>query len=499
MKLPRLIKVRAAIVASLGFGLHPLWAASPMDSVSVPDSKDKQTPVAAASRLTSEMEKMAKLHDYNFVNPEKQYTLPELVDLAQRHNLTTRTAWESAIQAAAQTGMTKAEFYPLLTVVSSYGGGYWHQDLTGAGKQTGLVVPVELNDKAGGPYTVFNAGVSLRYTLFDFGQRSALTNAAKRKQLAANLTFNATHQTVTFQVTQAYYTLETTRRLIEAAEISAASASDILAATQDKFEHGLVTEPNLLQARQAKAQGEFDLVNARSNWEVARVNLIEVIGAEPQCALKVAPANFASLGNQIQEPLDLFVQSALKQKPDLLAKVAEARAAQASLRAARAAPLPKVSLTAMQNYSQFDTTIQGSGNVLSNVGLGFQNYGGFVKVEWPIFDGGLDSNKIKAAESSWREANEAVLLAWVKSIADVLRAYTSVKAALARRESAEALQTASKAAYDSLRASFDLGITPIQDVLAARTSLAQAMALRATADGAVAASLATLTYVSGRL
>ena len=57
-----------------------------------------------------------------------------------------------------------------------------------------------------------------------------------------------------------------------------------------------------------------------------------------------------------------------------------------------------------------------------------------MKVEWPIFDGGLDSNKIKAAESSWREANEAVLLAWVKSIADVLRSYTSVKAAFARRE-----------------------------------------------------------------
>jgi Outer membrane protein len=132
--------------------------------------------------------------------------------------------------------------------------------------------------------------VSLRYTLFDFGQRAPSPTPPKRKQLSANLTFNATHQTVTFQVTQAYYTLETTRRLIEGAEISAASASDILAATQDKFEHGLVTEPNLLQARQAKAQGEFDLVNARSNWEVARANLIEVIGAKPQCAVKVAPA-----------------------------------------------------------------------------------------------------------------------------------------------------------------------------------------------------------------
>ena len=107
--------------------------------------------------------------------------------------------------------------------------------MTGALKQTGLVVPVELSDKSGGPYTVFNAGVSLRYTLFDFGQRSAPTpTPPNAKQLAADLTFTATHQTVTFQVTQAYYTLETTRRLIEAAEISAASASDILAATQDK-------------------------------------------------------------------------------------------------------------------------------------------------------------------------------------------------------------------------------------------------------------------------
>jgi hypothetical protein len=31
MKLPRLIKVPAAIGASLGFGLHPLWAPSPME------------------------------------------------------------------------------------------------------------------------------------------------------------------------------------------------------------------------------------------------------------------------------------------------------------------------------------------------------------------------------------------------------------------------------------------------------------------------------------
>ena len=496
MQIPLLTKALPPIVVCLGLWLDPPCAASSKESSAA--SKEKKIPVAAASQLASEMEKMAKLDDYSVVDPKKQYTLPELVDLAQRHNLTTRTAWESAVQAAAQTGMTEAQFYPFLTVVSSYGGGYWHQAVTGTPKQTGLVVPVELNDDSGGGYTALTVGVKLRYTLFDFGQRIALTNAAKRKQLASNLSFNATHQTVTFQATQAYYTLETNRRLIEAAETSAAEAAEILAASQDKYDHGLLTEPNLMRAREAKAQADFDLVNAHSNLEVARIDLIEVIGAEPGCGLKVAPVDFASLGNQLQEPLDLFIQAALKQKPDLLAKVAEAQAAQESLRAAKANPLPKVSLTAMQNYTRLETRIQGSGNILNNLGLGFQEYGGFVNVEWPVFNGGLDRDKIKEAESSSREADEAVLLARDKAITDVWRSYASAKTALARAESAATLETASKAAYDSLRASFQLGVTPIQDLLAARTSLAQAMALRAAADDALAASLATLTYSSGQ-
>ena len=260
----------------------------------------------------------------------------------------------------------------------------WHQDVTGGPKQTGLVVPVESNDKSGGPYTVFIAGL-IRYTLFDFGQRSALTNAAKRKQLAANLTFNATHQTITFQSdldalshSGDHSSPDRGRR-----RFSAASGpwTSFFPPTQDKFEHGLVTEPNLLQARQAKAQGEFDLV--QRPFQLGGRPHQPDQGDRRRTAMRTqgGPGEFATLGNQIQEPLDSFVQSAL-QKPDLLAKVAEAQAAQASLRAARAAPLPTVSLTAMQNYSQFETTIQGSGNVLSNVGLGFQNYGGFVKVEW---------------------------------------------------------------------------------------------------------------------
>ena len=467
------------------------------NSVSIPPSKDKQAPIPSSAEMSRQMELLAKLHDYSFVDPKRSYTLPELVDLAQRHNPLTRISWEMAVQAAASTGMTEAQFYPTLTVESSYGGGYWSQNLSGAKSQSGIVVPVNFDDQASGNYSSLSAGVNLRYTLFDFGQRIASTKAAKRTQTAANLSFNATHQQITFQVTQAYYTLETDRRLIETAEISAKSAENVLESTQAKYDQGLLTEPALLQAKQAKAQAAFDVVNARSNREVARLNLIQLIGAEPECGLKVAPYDFSRLDSRLQAPLDQFVQSSLKQKPDLLAKVAKAQAAEQSLRATKAGTLPQFSLKGVQNYQDFNTTI--NGGAIHNVGLSFQNYAGSVNVEWPFFDGGLNRNKVKQADSSWREANEAVLLARDEAVATVWRSYTTAKASLQRKQSADDLLKASQASYDSLMASFNLGRTSIQDVLTAQTSLAKAMATKAECDQSIASSLATLAYSSGQL
>jgi len=339
--------------------------------------------------------------------------------------------------------------------------------------------------------------VNLRYTLFDFGQRIANTKAAKRTQTAANLSFNATHQQITFQVTQAYYTLETDRRLIETAEISAKSAEDILASTQAKYDQGLLTEPILLQAKQARAQAAFDLVNARSNWEVARLNLIQIIGAQPECGLQVASYDFSRLDSRLQAHLDQFVQAALKQKPDLLAKVAKAQAAEQSFRATKAGTLPQFSIKGVQSYQNFNTTINGA--EIRDVGLSFQNYGGSVNVEWPFFDGGLNRSKVKQAASSWREANEAVLQAREEALATVWRSYTTAKSSIQKKQSADDLLSASQASYNALMASFDLGRTSIQDVLTARTSLAQAMASKAQCDQSIAASLATLAYSSGQL
>jgi len=167
------------------------------------------------------------------------------------------------------------------------------------------------------------------------------------------------------------------------------------------------------------------------------------------------------------------------------------------MKATKASTLPQFSLKGVQSYQDFNTTINGA--AIHNVGLSFKNYGGSVNVEWPFFDGGLNRNKVKQSDSSWREANEAVLLAREEAVATVWRSYTTAKASLQRKQSADELMKASQASYDSLMASFNLGRTQIQDVLNARTSLSKAMATKAECDQSIAASLATLAYSSGQL
>lgn len=445
--------------------------------------------------------------------PGKKLTLSELIDLAQSNNRSTRIAWESARQAASLTGLSRAEYFPMLAVLASYGGGAWdlniqaNNNLSGLQKQPGLIgailagaVPSEisLDQQAAGVFQATKAGAALRWLLLDFGTRNALHKAAISAETASQFAFNAAHQTVVFKVTEAYYALVAARAQTRAAESAAASAEGILGAAEDRFRQGLITEPLLLQARQAKAQADFELTNARSKSELAMIDLAEAAGLQPGMTLDVADADFSRLGESFREPLEKYLNSALRTRPDLLAKVALAQTAEAKLRAAKSESLPKLSLTGIADYTYLDTTVSGVGP-LDKLGIGLQTYGGFLNFEWPVFTGFADREKVKAAEAAWKQAEEEVRQSRDKVIAEVWRGYTRSKTSLARCSAAAALLKASRSTYESKKAGFEQGITPIEEVLEARALDSQAEALAAEADQALAMSLVSLSYGSGRL
>ena len=55
------------------------------------------------------------------VDVRKEYTLPDLIDLAERLNPSTREAWQNAKQALALVGVSKSAYYPFLSLAASAG------------------------------------------------------------------------------------------------------------------------------------------------------------------------------------------------------------------------------------------------------------------------------------------------------------------------------------------------------------------------------------------
>jgi outer membrane protein len=356
----------------------------------------------------------------------------------------------------------------------------------------------DLNLEASGAYRVLNSGAALRWMLFDFGARRAKMTAAQRAQIAANLTFNAAHQAVTFKVLESYYAWQAAKGQLAAATSALEAAKKLAAAAGAKAEHGLLTQPLLLQARQAEAEADYALQTKRAAAEVAWVDVAEAVGIPPGMPVKVASADYLKLDQELQKPLDAHIRAALSTRPDLLAKVAVVQAKEAQLRAARADLLPKLSLNGVAGYTRFDTSVQSAGP-LEEMGFGLQNYGGFLSVQWPIFTGFAEENKVRLVDTQRHAAVEELALAKEKTIAEVWRAYTRAKNALARQESADELVKATRASYDAALAGFDQGLVPVQDVLTAQAAWSQAIALQAESDSAIAATLAGLAFGSGKI
>ena len=178
------------------------------------------------------------------------------------------------------------------------------------------------------------------------------------------------------------------------------------------------TQPLLLQARQAAAEADYALQTTKAAAEVAWVDLAEAVGIPPGMPVKVAGADYVRLERQLQEPLDAHIRAVLSTRPDLLAKVAVVQAKEAQLRAARADLLPKLSLTGLAGYTRFDTTVRSAGP-LEEMGFGLQNYGGFLIVQWPIFTGFGEENKVRLADTQRLAAVEELSLDKEKTIAEV--------------------------------------------------------------------------------
>src|ERR1700723_4045941 len=348
-------------------------------------------------------------HAFRFnIDPTRTYSLAELIDLAEAHNPEARVAWERARAKAAALGVARSDLYPTVAAAA----------LSETDRSNVLFgnefFPQTIQD--------FQVWLDLNYTVFDFGARSGRIDAAKAKVLAANFAFNDTHRNIIYQVEQAYYRLLRSVGQEDAARASLANAQVVQQAAKDRLAHGLATLPDVLEARSATAQADYDLQAVLGAEEIARGDLATAVGTSAPAVIHVQPLDQVPTPESIGDTADQATNRALEQRPDLMQQVAAIRCANAKVQEARAAYYPALSVnatpTAQSVYGlQQPNPWSHTSNLVGGVTFNLQ---------WTVFDGGARRNKL-AQERANVHAAEAQANVARNQIADgVWAAYSNL-------------------------------------------------------------------------
>jgi outer membrane protein len=412
----------------------------------------------------------------------KIYTLPELIDIAEQNNPDTRVAWEYAKARAADVGIAKSTLYPTLAAVA----------LADTNRTDIFFSPDYIRQTSG----TFAPSVIVDYTIFDFGRRLQEVTISKSALLAADFRFNDTHRKIIFQVMEAYYRVLNSKGQEDAEEANLKNAETVRDSAEARLDEGLATLPDVLEARSAAAQADYDLQAAIGATEIAHGDLATAIGISPTIPFQVEKIENLTIPQELTDTVEKSVDRALAQRPDLMEQVEELRAAGAEIKAAKTAYLPTLS---------FEGT-GGLAHSYSRQNLGPSLYSPTqedwdvrLSLTWNLFDGFARESRLARAKADQKQA-QAEIDAIRDQVEDqVWSAYSTAHTALRQQKAAAALLAAASESYDAALQSYNYGVRSQIDVVSAQKALAAARTADVSARTQLLTSIAALAFQTGDL
>ncbi len=427
------------------------------------------------------------------VNVEHAYTLPELIDLAQRSHPATRIAWIDARNASTTAGIAQNSWMPRLSATVLAGAQHRR------GEVGGRFLSVETERSGRAAIGV----ISLQWLLFDFGERAALTEAAEHGAEVTSIGFTAAHQQIIESVSLAYYAYGAASARIGVAQRALVNSSRVLDAAQARHTQGIGTVIEVAQARQGMAQAKLATVQAEGRERTSYHALIAAMGISPLTPLKVAPAPAPKLSLANEAHAERVVADALARRPDVHAAYAALQASYAGAKATDAARMPKVFLAAglARSSGASVAALPGLGQdgpTLNLAGSG-SGAGVFVGVTVPLFDGNTRASAQLQAQQRIEAAQARLDRVRQQAVLQIVVAQDALRSALASFEAAEALHSTAALTLDAMSDAYRTGIGTVTAVTLAETQLLEAGQLVVDARAAAQSAAVTLALATGAL
>ena len=415
------------------------------------------------------------------IDPSHLYSLPELIDLAEQHNPETRAAWQRARVAAANLGISRSAFLPALSAFAA-----------GEHTQQGIVLNDGFHIEDLG---LFEDGLQLNYTIFDFGARQSQVDISRARLLAANFAFNNTHRRILFGVTRAYYRLVEFEGREAAAEIAVGNARTVQQSAEARLDAGLGTLPDVLEARSAAAQADLQLQQEVGNAEIARGDLASVLELPPSTPLRVQPIDPHQLPAELSASVEDLTQRAIRLRPDLMQSFEQERSAEAGVRGARSAYFPTLSFSGNKAHLR-------AWGALDYNSVGYATgpvWDARLSLNWSLFDGFRREEELSRSLSERRAAQAELQASQDQVENEVWAAFSTAKTAIRRRSAAVELLRSASESYQAALDAYNSGVRTLIDVVTAQRTLAQAQAEDVSSQTGVLLSLADLSFRTGEI
>lgn len=307
-----------------------------------------------------------------FTDPRLQV----LIATALENNRDLRIATARIAEVRAQYGIQQADRLPNLSVNAGR-----NASLTPASASvTGAALHTQRYD--------VNLGL-LSFELDFWGRVSSLNEAAKAGYLASEAAQRAFRLSLIADVANAYLSSLELRERTELAAATLKGRSESRELLSRRREVGMSSELDFLQAEGAYQTVLAELANLQRQ-QAAAENLLNLLLGQSTSELKNLPAGH-SLAGQVMNPALMagLPAEVLLQRPDVLAAEQRLIAANANIGAARAAFLPRISLTG--SVGSASRTLAG----LFDPGSGAWSFQPLISL--PLFDAGRNSANLDVA------------------------------------------------------------------------------------------------------
>lgn len=430
------------------------------------------------------------------IDPGHVYTLPELIDIAERNDPETRIAWERARRAALAVGISQAAYAPIVS--ARVLAGYAKTSTVAPGLTTPLVTVPDGVLTTTGNETV--AALTVDWLLFDFGGRRAAVGAARDLAFAANVGFNGVHQKLIYDVSKAYFQLAAARMQTTVNREAQQNAQTLLDAAEARHKSGIATVIETAQARQQLAQAKFDLAQARGTEGVAYSALLGALGVSPTARIQAEDIGARKPPRRVPQDLDQMIRQSLRRRPDVLTALAKTRADEKSVAAAQAQYRPKIALTGSYSRVQGELDVSDS-RIPRSATADFDqpNATLMIGVTIPLFDGGQRSRRLESARSLAAASQQQLRKTQNAAAREIVVAYNTLNTSLSAHAAATELVKAARTTYEAALDYYRHGLGTLSAVSVAQNGLLKARLSQAKTLSDSLTAAASLAFATGTL